>query len=383
MSLSHPSTEPVLDAWRWLPNFDGRCVAGTPVVLVGAGAVGRPLAGLLATSGFQRYLIVDPRTYGQRHLLTQCTQQEIDRPKAEVTAEDLRALGVADAEARACGVEDLQPGEWPEHALVVAAVDHRAADIAATRTALTLRSGPFVKVNVEPYALTASIRAYNLAGDVEVCPVCQFTARQIDEQRPLRSCDGSAIEPRATGSPRALCHLAASTAALICTQIIGSAKDLAQSWINSQWQLSLRTGIATRSRLVANPTCRMSHEPQWDTIERLQESELTLHKLLQRAPAATTGSASVSFSVSVCDRVVCDNCRSVNAGWQAGRVPDLCACGGTWLAAPLSTLTQLPLQQLAPVLDQPFSVWRFPSGVMIGFSSASHRVAFLCREDRR
>jgi hypothetical protein len=383
MSLSTSPSEPVLDAWRLLPNFASQRVAETPVVLVGTGAVGRPLANLLTTSGFQRFLLVDPAIYAHRNLRTQCSPSELERPKAIATAEDLQSLCVTDVQARVCGIEDLQLGELPEQALVIAAVDHRAADIAATRMTLTLRSGPLVKVNVEPYALTASIRAYHLAGEVEVCPVCQFTARQIDEQRPRRSCDGSAIEPRATGSPRALCHVAASAAALACAQIIGSPDDLAKTWIDWQWQLSLRTGVATRSRLMANPACRMSHERPWDVIERLDARGLTLRELLQRTPLAEETGASVSFSSPVCEQVVCNHCRSVKTGWQAVRADDSCACGGTWLAAPLSTFTQLPLERLASALDQPFSDWQLPTGVLIGFSSSGQRVAFLCEEGRR
>jgi tRNA A37 threonylcarbamoyladenosine dehydratase len=77
-----------------LSEVDWQLVADANVVLVGAGAVGRPLLRGLAQLGLRRAVIVDPKRYRERSIHSQCRPEEVGRLKAEVVAEELTALGV-------------------------------------------------------------------------------------------------------------------------------------------------------------------------------------------------------------------------------------------------------------------------------------------------
>jgi hypothetical protein len=75
--------------WPSNPEMDWSRLADCPVVLVGTGAIGRPLADVLAFLGSRRFVLIDPNSYRERSIVTQCAPAEVGRFKAEVVAEQL------------------------------------------------------------------------------------------------------------------------------------------------------------------------------------------------------------------------------------------------------------------------------------------------------
>lgn len=340
-----------------LTQVDWQRLAATAVVLVGAGAVGRPLVRGLAQLGLRRAVIVDPKRYRDQSIHSQCRPEEVGRLKAEVVAEELGALGVS-AVALARDVEHVPPGYF-DQALVIVSVDNRRAEILTNRHAGRMRC-PLLKANIEPLYLTASLRFYDFrACPTDVCLECQMTDAHYAAQHHPLSCDGEGIG-RPTASPRSLCELAANAAALAAAQIIGSPDYWAKAWRNRQWQANLLGGQSQLSELPPGPQCRWNHSAAWRNLTRVNRplDQLTLRQLIADA-GLPVDRALVKFSCQAATRVRCAACGAGRETLQMiGRLDEelgRCDCGGAQVASPFHCSDHLAAADLRPWLDWPLS----------------------------
>ena len=294
-----------------LTEIDWQLVSAGRVVLVGAGAVGRPLVRGLAQLGLRRAIVVDPKRYRERSVFSQCQPDEVGRLKAEVVAAELVAMGV-EAVALPRDVEHVPPGYFAE-SLVIVSVDNRRAEILANRQAGRMRR-PLLKVNIEPLFLTTSLRFVDFSHTpTDVCLECQMSDAHYADQRHPLSCDGEEAG-RPTASPRPLCELAANAGALVASQILGSPHYWAKAWCNRQWQANLLGGQTQLSELPAKHDCRWDHAAGWPNIARLNRplDKLTLAELILAAGFAEDR-AQVRFSGQATTRLRCDSCQVTQA----------------------------------------------------------------------
>ena len=341
-----------------LTEVDWQLVAGASVVLVGAGAVGRPLIRGLAQLGLRRAVIVDPKRYRERSVHSQCRPEEVGRLKAEVVAEELLALGVQ-AVALPRDIEHVPPGYF-ENSLVIVSVDNRRAEILTNRQAGRMRR-PLLKANIEPLFLTASLRFYDFShAPTEVCLECQMSdAHYADQHHPL-SCDGEGAA-RPTASPRPLCELAANAGALIAAQILGSPHYWANNWRNRQWQANLLGGQSQVSGLPPKLNCRWDHSACWNNLIRFDRplDQLTLAELIF-ATGMAVERAYIKLSTQATTRVRCNACgasqRLLRTICRLDDELGRCDCGGALCATPFYCFDHLAADDLAPWLDWPLSM---------------------------
>jgi hypothetical protein len=381
-----------------LPKIDlGACLPGLAdmnwhlmreavAFCVGVGAVNRPLAEFLAYLGVRRFCLVDPKSYKAQSVVSQCEPHEVGCAKAGVVAERLNRLG-AEAIPLVADVLEIEPGHVTPDSVVIVSADNRRAEIGAARLAASMRV-PFMKVNVEPLFLMASIRCYDLrATDYDVCPECQMSDEQYLHQRHPRSCDGTA--ERATGSPRALCSFAAAAGALSFAQIVGSPGHWAHEWCGRQWQATLLGGQASWSRLSPKPNCRWEHGRHWDGLERIVEgpTHTTLASLFDRTGWQKHSGLQIRVSGSLATRGMCDRCGAAHEILHWVRTPSdsvgRCGCSGTLTTPPFWTYQQIAAEQLSGWWARPLAAWAVPPYSIVAFENeqGQHK-SFVIGNDR-
>lgn len=366
-----------------LPGMDWQRLATTPIVLLGAGAIGRPLADSLAFLGSRDFLVVDPKAYRSRSVVSQCELDEVGQFKAAIVARRLEQRGVG-ARGLVADVFDIAPGQVGPEAILVVSADNRRADIGANRLAAMMRTR-LVKVNVEPLLLAASIRCYDLRSEApELCLECQMSEAQYAEQRHPASCDGD-DGSRPTGSPRALCRLAADAAALVIAQLAGSPEKLATRWYGRQWLLNMLTGQATLSGLGPNPACRWEHGKHWPNLQRLTTGpqQMSLADLLTITGLPDRAGVRVRLSARVATQGHCPRCGPVKLFRWLERLsdsPGKCDCGGELTAVPFFTFAQLPGSDI-PCWDMPLADWGVPAHAAIAFEATDRAHSFVIGAD--
>jgi hypothetical protein len=341
-----------------LAELDWSLLAETPLIFGGVGAVNRPLARNLARLGMRRCVVLDRKEYGLQSVVSQCQSHEVGRRKVDVVADELADLDVTSVALHG-DIEELHPGYLQPPALFVAAFDNRRADICANRLAISMGCR-LAKVNVEPLFLTSSVRFYDLRpSPVEVCVECQFTETHYADQHHPQSCDAPSPE-RPTGSPRALCELAAGAAALAIAQVIASPAHWAPTWLGRQWQLNLLGGAATWSMLTPKSECRASHAMRWPEPRRLFHSPATL-TLRELVAAAGMSPDRCWFSgpVSMATQLRCSGCGVDRSAlrWltRLDVAQGTCPCGGDLYAMPFFNRDRLQPRDVFPWLDTPLA----------------------------
>lgn len=363
-----------------LEDIDWSLVSAHHYMFVGTGAIGRPLAELMAWFGMKRCTLIDHKQYKTQSVVSQCGPDEVGRPKATVVADELTKLGVA-AVPHVKDIETVPAGHVEQDTVMIVGVDNRRADILANRWAARMRIR-LVKVNVEPRLLTSSVRAYDFrSGSSQICLECQMSDEQyVDQLHPL-SCDGR--EGPSTGSPRALSVMAAGAAAMAVVQIVGSPDHGANSWINRQWQLSMLGGYSTVSKLSQKQDCRWNHANCWENLERLDRGprELTLADLAARVSARDAGGTRFRFSGQVSTEQRCTNC--LKGYFQNRWVSQLdeplgtCSCGGGLRAVPHFLCSELSPSELADVWDWPLADWHVPPLAIIAHETDRNQSTFV------
>lgn len=362
-------------------DLDWNLMAETPFVLLGAGAVGRPLANNLAFLGMKRCTVVDRKAYRPQSVVSQCDPHDVGRAKAAVVDEKLQALGVA-ATAREADIEELPHGIIERNAVVVAALDNRRADILANRLTAMMRAR-LVKVNVEPAFLAAAVRFYDLTSPLPpVCAECRMTDGHYQSQRHPLSCDGGGPE-QSTGSPRPLCEFAANAAALAIAQIVCSPERWANVWLGTHWQHTLLGGRSTRSRLDPNPVCRCDHSAHWRNLRFLSAGpdRLTLADLFRLARLPPQGATQIRPSHKIATAARCAACgaRQGHIFHWVSRLDQpvgTCGCGGQLQAEPFSVVSAVPAARLQDVFDLPLSRWGVPCHAVLAIETPEVTVSF-------
>lgn len=346
-------------------------------VLVGCGAVGRPLAEHLVYLGVRKFVLIDPKSYRPASVATQCDPEEVGLPKAIVLGEHLRRLG-ANVTTLVRDVYDVEPGYVEPGAVVIVSADNRRADIGANRLAAQTRVR-LAKANVEPAWLLASLRWYDLRGECpETCLECQMTEAQYAQQLHPASCDGpdeptshAPFAVRSTASPRALTQVTAGTAALALAQIVGSPAHGEGTWFARQWQLNLLTGQATWSQLGPKADCRWDHGRHWQHMRRLPASPaaLTLSSLFELSCCHHPAETQLLFSGQVATQARCPRCGQWVPGlrWLRPGVSEVgtCKCGGGLVVAPFWTCTELSAEAVQPWWNRPLAEWGVPCRAII------------------
>jgi hypothetical protein len=368
-----------------LQDMDWERLADCPFVFVGVGAVNRAVAEHLAYLGMRRCVAIDPKGYKTRSIASQCAPVEVGMPKAVVVAQRLRMLGV-EATALVDDVYGVEPGYVKPGAVVIASADNRRADIGANRLAAQMRVR-LIKANVEPQYLTASVRCYDLRSeDAAPCLECQMSAAQYADQRHPASCDGD--EGRPTGSPRALCQVAAGAAALAAAQVVCSPQRWAKRWLGRQWHVNLLSGQADWSVLASNPNCRWDHGRHWQGLVRLGSGpgDAVLARLLP--PGLDRDQVRLRFSAWVATRARCECCgRAARVFRWVRTLRDpvgICRCGGALVAVPFWTFSKMAARQVRGHWDCPLAVWGVPAKAVIAFEGPDGKQrSFVIGEDRR
>lgn len=373
-----------LDMSSCLPLISGMdwgLMQETPFVFLGTGAIGRPMSLALAWLGMKQAVLVDRKKYKSQSRISQCEPEDVGREKARVVTEKLRVLGVK-ATAWPVDLEEIPPGVIEPNAVVIAALDNRLADAQANRLAAMMQAR-FVKVNVEPAFLTASLRFYDFRrSPVSICAECQMTdAHYIQQKHPL-SCDGGGPE-QATGSPRPLCEFAAQAAALAIAQAVCSPDRYAKAWTGMQWQQSLLGGRGGFSALAPKTHCRWDHTAHWENLTRWAGSprDTTLRSLLAAADVGDFATARLRVSGRIATSARCNVCgdRSEQVRWvsRLNRGIGFCDCDGELFAEPFATIQCLPATRLARTLDEPLSTWSVPAYSIIAVETPHTSRSFV------
>jgi hypothetical protein len=353
------------------------------VLAAGYGSIARPMAGRLAEFGVPRFTLVDPKEYHDRSVASQCEPDEVGRPKAEVGAERLAALGVG-AEAVVGDLAACPDGVVTDRTVVVASVDNRRGDIIANQLAARMRV-PLVKANIEPRYDMVAVRCYDFRRKVRLCAECQFSDRAYQQQIHPNSCDAPA--GRRTAAPRWLSQAAGSAAALAVAQLADD--ETAAAWYGHEWQLNVRTGKAQWTELTPSRTCRWDHRRHWPRLDRLPAGpeEISLAGLLRRAGTGGAAGVTLRFCQRLSTRACCDRCGRVrdHVRWlpEGEQAVGTCPCGGRLYGMPYWTYTQIGAEALESVLDRPMVEWGVAPHAVIGMKWGRHRRSFVVgRPDR-
>jgi hypothetical protein len=356
----------------------------TPIVFDGDGSIARPTGVQLAGLGAEQFVLTDPKEYVASSIDSQCTSEEVGRLKVDVGAEQLRAAG-ARVTSFARDIGSVPEGVIGRDAIVITTVDNRRADIISNRRAGRM-GARMIKANVEPKLGVVSVRAYDFRHKSALCVECQFGAHHYASQRHPRSCDGAVdvgAGGRRTNSPRWLSQIAAYVAAFAAIDL--AADDFAaDDWIGHEKQYCHTSGAVTSSRLQANPNCRRDHDDRWPNLVRLEEepSAISMRELFWAAKIDVDARAKIRLCQQVALRARCLNCRADVpivrwiADSQAPLVPCQ-SCGSSLQAIPFSVFSEISIEPLFAVLDQPLSEWGVERCAVIEISRGERRISFV------
>lgn len=104
-----PPEAPESPAARERSHDRRKYLASRTAMLVGVGALGTPLAILLRSLGFRRFLLVDPKKHKESGIRTQCQPGDVGVAKVHALSRQLLALGAEAAVPLASAVEDIEP----------------------------------------------------------------------------------------------------------------------------------------------------------------------------------------------------------------------------------------------------------------------------------
>jgi hypothetical protein len=332
------------------------------LVFAGFGSIARPMSGAIVARGARDLTIVDPKSYVERSVHSQCDQPEVGRAKVDVGARQLRCLG-ANVRAFERDLYDVPDGIVDCETLVVATVDNRRGDIGANRLASRM-GARLLKINIEPELGTVTARAYDFRHATSMCGECQFGDRHYETQRHPRSCDG-AVEGRSTNSPRWLSRAAANFGLLAAIELALDA-ETAHRWFGCEWQFRVDAVSFERSLLSSRPDCRWDHSRRWPAVERIAQGPalVTLADLFGTRVAEFGSGTRIRFCHSVALSGVCRQCgRHTNlVRWTCHSDPQAAVgecrhCGGGVVAPGFWKFSELEPRRLAAVWDSPLADW--------------------------
>jgi hypothetical protein len=325
-------------------------------LLIGAGALGRPIGKYLVSVGISRFVVVDPKRYRPTST-SQCYPDEVGLHKALVVAEKLRRQG-ARAIALPRALEHVEPGIAGPRSFLVVSTDTLSGQRGAHDVAFHLRL-PLFTVHVEPAYLLASLRFFDYSQRrVRCCLVCGWTERHFATQEAATSCEPRAERP--TASPRALSAFAAGWAALLIASAL-TRDDARDALRDREFLLSPLGHLYRSSELTPNPDCRL-HTQRRARLRRLTASARDVNLKDLAALAGAGGDSTVRVRGLRARFALRGRC--VRCGQEAGgcwwvldpaRPLGRCTCGGRIFAVPYFTFESLSRNELAEHWDRPLA----------------------------
>jgi hypothetical protein len=362
-----------------LPGWRREALSRALVVIVGCGAIGSLLAESLLALGIRRFVLVDPKKYGESSTANQCGPADAGRHKVAVVAGRLRREGASVA-ALARHVEALEPGWIAGADLVVAAADRRSAELRSHRVAMFLRR-PFAKVNLEVPYLAVAVRYLDYRRPVSRCLECAWTwPEDYSRLADPRSCDGGR-EERSTRSPRPLGALAARWSAWLLAATI-AADGAAERFHGKEILLNALAPGLVESDLPEHAECASGHAAAGGVV-RLEEGPrvLSFEALARRAELAGAGPLWASGSGAFLTRGACAGCGAVVGGlWWAAR-PERpvgrCSCGGLLRQVPFSKRSRLERSEIGAAWSSPLARLGFGPKALVTLSSREREASFV------
>ncbi len=307
------------------------------VVIVGLGAIGRPVARLLArTPCVGALALVDFDIYEPKNTQDQfATQEEIGQTKVEATARECRRMHPGlDMAGHACMAEDIPLGLYLDSDLVIGALDNNLARMHLNQICFRL-GVEYVDaaVNAWPeagglFARVTTVLPNAQGEDGTACLQCEWTESTYDRLEQRTSCLDGRLRSRPTLAPMALSNLAASYAALEAGKILGGQTQAVAREV-------LLDAANHTSRVLMDRTkradCRFAHD-RWE-IQRLKGgTSCSFGQVLRRA-ASDLSCTHAALMGPFDRRLVCERCgRTVETIRLHGRPAPACdCCGGRWV----------------------------------------------------
>jgi len=347
-------------------------------MLVGVGALGTPLAILLRSLGFRRFLLVDPKKHKKSGIRTQCQPGDVGIAKVHALSRRLLDLGAEAAVPLASAVEDIEPGWAGPDAVVVSTCDRLSGTRAASDLALAMRL-PFFRLQVEPAYEYATLSSFDYRqSTVSCCVTCGWSDDDFLAQEQVHSCAPGAERP--TGSPRALSSFAAGWGALTLARAL--APDLPQDsapW-NQQLSFTPMCQEVVTSALPRLASCECQR--QRPALVRLasQPVDVSFMDLLERS-GCLAKRCWLRGSGELARRARCQGCGTEVPGhwWVRGDGPcGRCAtCQGDLHAIPRLTLASFRANEITAHLDAPLASFGVPPRATVTITENERSVTFV------
>ncbi len=306
-----------------MPDFiglrvDARAVlAGTRVLIVGAGSVGGRIAEHAARCRLGGIDLIDPKSFSANFDTQPIRQQsEVGRPKASLVGRWAKTISpgsvvrVLDRPVQALSWLDLD-----RYDVVLASTDNLPVEVHVGTVCRALGI-PLIYAAVHGPTLTSQLRIFMNADDGGPCVYCGFSRddRERMSMGVKYSCDPGAnphgnVDAQPTVSVSPLCSIAAATAVL---ELLRMRLGLGPAPQDCLRELNAYGGTAVTVPLTRNGSCPVDHA----VLERVKV-ERPLHQCTLRdcaEAAGTTGDegiARASFAVDDClfaKVMVCGRC---------------------------------------------------------------------------
>lgn len=252
------------------PGDAGERLGKLRVLVVGCGAVGRPIAQALARLGILVLGLVDPKAYRPVNRFTQPMRPgEVALPKAEVTARECKDISPKTrVRFMAAPFDRVSPADLTGFDAVLMATDNLLAESQVGQACLHFGI-PLVHAAVHGATMVAQVRVYRNLTAASVTPACGFSDHELElmagEAR--FACGGAAedaaedaAEPAVAGPPtRSFAALSGLAASLAVTQLLRLVLDLGEPVADTQLEFCAFTNRAVVSALPRRRACSCDH----------------------------------------------------------------------------------------------------------------------------
>lgn len=336
---------------------DQPCAAALrSVVIVGCGAVGSCLAGMIARMpAVARIRLVDFDAFENKNVMSQqIDPSDVGEPKAAALAHRLRRIRPGlEIAALVSDVEDLPRGMLRADVVLCCVDSRRARQVTAE---ICWRLGvPLIDAAVATDALLARVNLYVPNPEEGCCLTCNWSDADFNLVEQTYPCADAPHTSTPTDAPLALAALAASLQALECGKLLdgGPGRLLVgrELMVDARWHQQY---VSEQRR---NPDCRFDHRV-W-RIEPVAETATLGTALALAESPPDAGDSLVEASICVegkafAARLTCAACGRVSAGprlvgvsrgFGTARTPCL-DCGGELLATGFETTDRLVAREL-------------------------------------
>jgi molybdopterin/thiamine biosynthesis adenylyltransferase len=289
---------------------------GREVLVVGAGTIGSHLLRHLARlPEIEAITVVDRERYEEKNLLSQdISFADCGKPKAHVqkrllrrVRENLRIRSIVD------DVENVPLGQLTGHAVVLSAVDSRAARQAINRIAFRLGGVPWIDAGIEAGGLLARVHVYR-PGSESPCLECSWSQADYAVLEQAYPCQPA---PRASApsaaSPSCLGALAAALQAIETLKLLQGRWD--EAAIGRQVLIDARTHKHYVTRFPRNAGCRFDHSVWRTEPVDCGPHELTLGQAFEMGRGDAGPSEPLSMRVEPRRFVQGVSCTACGAEW--------------------------------------------------------------------